>query len=156
MNDSIITFLASFLIWLMFAGLLALWIVDGKIKKEQALHALIASLFAWMISQMIKGLFPSVRPFEVNGGGVKTITMPLDGSFPSGHTAAAFALAITVWLHDKKMGAIYIVAALLVGIGRITANVHYPVDIVAGGILGTITGYGVEKLHVFKLIRKKK
>ena len=41
-----ITFAASFLIWLMFAGLLVLWIIDGKIKKEEALHALFASLIA--------------------------------------------------------------------------------------------------------------
>ena len=98
----IITFAASFLIWLMFAGLVVLWIIDGRMKKEQALHALFASIIAWVLTQMIKGLLPTMRPFQLNGTMPMTLTIPFDGSFPSGHTATAFALAVSVWLHNKK------------------------------------------------------
>ena len=52
-----ITFLASILIWLMFFGLIVLWVVDGKIKKETVIHALFASLVAWTISEIIKYIF---------------------------------------------------------------------------------------------------
>lgn len=154
MSKFVIEFLASFLIWLMFLGLLFLWIVDGRIKKEQALHALAASLFAWAIAEVIKLLIPTARPFMVNGEAPLTLTVKSDGSFPSGHTSAAFALATTIWLHDRKVGWAYIIAALLVGGARVLANVHYPVDILAGSLLGIVAAFGVEKVHLFSLLKK--
>lgn len=148
MSNLVIEFLASFLIWLMFLGLLILWAIDGKIKKEQVLHALVASLFAWTLAEIIKRLIPTTRPFMVNGEMPLTLTVNNDGSFPSGHTSAAFALATTIWLHDRKVGWAYIIAALIVGAARVLANVHYPVDILAGAILGFVTAFGVERLHL--------
>jgi len=102
-----IIFFASYLIWVMFLSLLVLWIVDGRIKKEQALHALIASLIVWVVTHMIKSFFPVVRPFVENGNGVGTLTIPADASFPSTHSAAAMSIAVTIWLHDKELGAVY-------------------------------------------------
>ena len=151
MSNILITFLARFLIWFMFAGLLILWLVNGKIKKEQALRALAASLFAWLIAQMIKDLFPTLRPFEVNAALPLTLTIPSDSAFPSGHTTAAFGLAVSIWLHDKRTGIIYVIAALAVGIARVLGNVHYPQDIVGGAVLGTATAFVVERLHLYKL-----
>lgn len=152
MNNLLVTFLASFLIWFMFAGLLVLWFVNGKIKKEQALHALASSLFAWLIAQVIKDLFPTLRPYEVNGVLPLTMTIPGDSAFPSGHTSAAFGLAVTIWLHDKRIGIIYVMAALVVGIARVLGNVHFPQDIVGGAVLGTVTALLVEKVHLYKLL----
>lgn len=147
-----ITFLASFLIWFMFAGLLILWVIDGKIKKEQVLHALFAAALAWGIAEVIKALFPTLRPFEVNGAVSMVLIPPIGGAFPSAHSAAAFALATTIWLHDKKVGLIYIISALTVGIARVLGNVHYPIDILGGAILGSATSFLAEKVHLRKFI----
>lgn len=152
MTEALITFLASFLIWFMFAGLFVLWALDGKVKKEQVLHALTASIFAWLVAQMIKNLFPTARPFEVVGSLPLTMTTPSGSAFPSGHTAAAFGLAVTLWLHDRRTGIIYLLAAIAVGIARVLSNVHYPLDIVGGAVLGTATAFLVEKLHLYKLL----
>jgi undecaprenyl-diphosphatase len=140
MMNLLITFLASFLIWIMFAGLLILWVIDGRIKREQVTHALLAALLAWLIAEAIKHYFPTLRPFLLNGDSVKTLTIPNDGAFPSSHAAAAFALAVTIWLHDRKMGWLYLISASVVGTARILANVHYPVDVFGGALLGIITG----------------
>lgn len=147
-----ITFLASVLIWLMFFGLIVLWVVDGKIKKEIVIHAVFAALVAWIITEVIKNLVPSIRPFHLNGVDPLTLTTPQDGAFPSTHTAAAFAISVTVFLHDKKVGFLYLVMAGLVGLARILAFVHYPVDIAAGAIIGTIVSYLSEKKHLFKVL----
>jgi len=154
MNKLIVEFVASFLIWLMFAGLLILWLVDGKIKKEQVLHALFAVMLAWLVSEMIKVLFPTVRPYLVNGQPPLTLTMPGGSSFPSGHTSEAFALATTIWLHDRKIGWIYLIWALFVGVARILANVHYPIDIWGGAILGIIIAFGFEEAHLFNFVKR--
>ena len=152
MTNLLITFLASFLIWFMFLGLLILWVIDGRIKREQVLHALFAAVVAWGIAQVIKAVFPTLRPFELNGLTPLTLLPSSDGAFPSGHTAAAFALATTIWLHDKKMGSVFVVAALTVGVARVWGNVHYPIDILGGAVLGAVTAFLIEKVHLKKFI----
>lgn len=147
MDTTIIRFLASFLIWIMFLGLFVLWIVDGKIKKEQVIHGLVAASLAWIIAQVIKATFPVVRPFMINGFEPLTFMPPVDSSFPSGHSSAAFALAFTIWLHDKKVGNFYLLLALLVGVARVFGNVHYPLDIFAGAALGILVSWVLGKSH---------
>jgi len=154
MLNIFIAFSASFLIWILFAGLLFLWLIDGRIKKEQALHAFFSAIAAWILADMIKGLFPTLRPFYINGLVPLTVTTPQDGSFPSGHSAAAFALAVSLWLHDKKIGFWYLLVALIIGVARVLAHVHFLVDILGGAVLGSSVAFLVDKLHLYSLIRK--
>src|SRR3989304_8205139 len=100
----IVEFFASFFIWFLFAGLFVLWIIDGKIKREQVVHALMSCLIAWATVATIKFFFPTLRPFVINGGGVGVIIPPIDGAFPPWHSAIAFALSVTVFMHDIKVG----------------------------------------------------
>lgn len=147
-----ITFIASFLIWILFVGLGVLWVIDGKIKKEQVIHAIFASLIAWAITALIKHFFPTLRPFMINGKEIEVFIRPLDGAFPSGHTAEAFALAVTIFMHDKKIGWFFLASALAIGIARVVANVHYPIDILGGALIGMLVAVMVEKIHLFKLL----
>jgi len=116
--------MASFLIWIMFAGLLVLWLIDGRIKKEQALHAFLSALIAWVIAEMLKNLIPSVRPFKIYGNTPLTFTIPTDNSFPSSHAAATFAMAASIWLHDRRLGMVFVIGAILTCAGRVLASVH--------------------------------
>jgi undecaprenyl-diphosphatase len=154
MSQVFITFLASFLVWFMFLGLFIMWVVDGRIKKEQVLHALFASLLVWLITQIVKSIFPTIRPFFLDGVSPMTVTIPGDGAFPSSHSAVAFALAISIWLHEKKLGLFYLFLAFLVGVGRVLARVHYPLDIMVGAILGILVALLVERFHFFKMLKK--
>ena len=151
MNNLPITFMASVLLWILFSGLFVLWFIDGKIKKEQVLHALFSTLTAWVITLLIKNFFPVDRPFLQKSVETYTLTTPNDGAFPSAHVAVAFALSVTIFLHDRKVGWFYLLAAILIGIARVMANVHYPTDILGGALLGTLVAIVVEKTHFFKL-----
>lgn len=151
-----VEFFATFFIWFLFAGLGVLWVIDGKIKREQVVHALLACLFAWIIAFLIKHFFPTIRPFVTNGREIDVLLRPTDGAFPSEHTTLAFALAVTLYMHDRKIGFFFLVSALFIGIARVVANVHYPVDIVGGAFLGTIVAVLVERVHLFQLITRKK
>ena len=156
MDNVLVTFMASFLIWFMFLGLLILWIIDGKIKKEQALHAFISSIVAWLTAEMLKSLTETTRPFIVNGADPLTLTVPNGHSFPSAHTAVAFAIAVTIWLHDRSVGYVFILLAVLVGVGRILANVHYPIDIIGGAVVGIVVAVLIENIHPEKLLKRKR
>lgn len=59
-------------------------------------------------------------------------------AFPSGHTAAAFALAGVVAFGVKSTWkqVVLFCAALLVGLSRIAVGVHWPSDVLAGLIIG--------------------
>jgi undecaprenyl-diphosphatase len=152
----ILLFFASFYIWALYAGLVVLWFIDGKIKKEQVIHALLAGVTAWIFTLVIKYFFPTNRPFMIDGRIADVLLKPMDGSFPSEHTALAFALAVTVFLHDRKVGWFYLISALIVGTARVLANVHYPIDIVGGALIGTLIAIIFEREHAFNLFVSSK
>jgi len=61
-----------------------------------------------------------------------------DASFPSDHTSAAFAIAVAVILIDPVVGAVFLVLAALIGIGRVVVGEHYPGDALTGAAVGTV------------------
>lgn len=139
----------------MYFGLIVLWFYDGKKWKEIALHAFFASVVAWILAEVVKEIIPVLRPFQMTGYPPLTITFHTDPSFPSGHAAISFAMAASVWFHDKKVGVIYLVGAVLVSLGRVLTNVHFPIDVIAGSILGIGSAVLVDKLHPTKLLSKR-
>lgn len=144
--DLLITFLASILIWCLYLALV-IFFLKGKVKKEVVVHAFLASFIAWGLAELIKRVLPSMRPFSFNHGPVFTLTVPGDSAFPSGHAAAAFGFALGTWFHNKKLGLVLLLGAMLVGIGRVLANVHTPLDITGGSLIGISVAYLLKKFH---------
>lgn len=80
------------------------------------------------------------------------VSMPVSTSFPSGHAAAAAAFATGVSSAFPEAGIPIGTAAALVAYSRVHTGVHYPVDVVAG----TLTGTMVAGLVVVGLDRARK
>lgn len=84
----------------------------------------------------------------------------LNGSFPSGHTAVAFAAATVYALEYKNKHWIPIFAysaASLIGLSRITENKHWATDVLAGAALGYLTGKQVvNNYHRYARLRSPK
>lgn len=155
MQDIIIEFFATFFIWILYSGLLYLWVIDGKVLKEEVIHAIFAGGVAFIIVYAIKHFYPTLRPFMINGEKIDVLIPPSDSAFPSSHTALAFSLAVTIFTHDKKVGWFYLLGALLIGIARVLANVHYPVDILGGAFIGILVAVVIERIHLFNLLKFK-
>ena len=62
-------------------------------------------------------------------------------SFPSGHTTAICAVASVLWIYYPKFRVLYALAVAAVAVGLIGADYHFLSDIIAGGLLGTLTGW---------------
>jgi undecaprenyl-diphosphatase len=151
LDPLIIRFFASFLIWFLIFGLFVLFFIDGKIKKEQVLHALFSALLAWLIALAIKYFFPTVRPYIISGAEAGVLIPPVNPSFPSEHTVIAFAVSLTIFMHDKKVGLMFMISSLFIGIARVIAQVHYPIDILGGAVVGSMAAVIVEKTHFLNL-----
>ena len=80
------------------------------------------------------------------------------GSFPSGHTIAAFEFATAFTIRKPKWGPAVFILAVLVSFSRLYLYMHYPTDVFTSMILGSLFGVlGVVIVNaVYKLIEKKK
>ncbi|MBP1157365.1 MULTISPECIES: phosphatase PAP2 family protein [unclassified Paenibacillus] len=88
---------------------------------------------------IIKKKYPRLRPYLVLEG-TNTCKNPLrDHSFPSGHTTAIFSVTVPLMFITPWLAAILIPLASLVGMSRIYLGLHYPSDVLAGSLIGTMT-----------------
>ena len=146
----LVTFIASFLIWILIFGFITYFFLKRKIKKEIVYRVILSTFLAWLISELLKKIIPSIRPFKINGYPPLTITVPLGGSFPSAHTSSAFALAISIIIYNPELGFAFLLGALTVAAGRMFANVHYFIDILGGSFLGSLVAFLVNRFFYKK------
>lgn len=127
---------ATFTIGLM----IILLIISPKELRITALASALALASSHIPVYFIKKLFPRKRPYLALEE-TKYPANPLkDHSFPSGHTTAFFSVAIPFSLLFPSLALLLIPLGICVGISRIYLGLHYPSDVIAGGILGTLFG----------------
>jgi undecaprenyl-diphosphatase len=114
-------------------------------KWKEIFYVFISVMTAWLGAILLKLLFHMPRPF-VEFSNVIPLFKETDFSFPSGHATFYMGLAIAVFLHHKKVGYWFMFFALLIGLARIVAGVHFPIDILGGYIIGAIISYLLLKL----------
>lgn len=104
--------------------------------KAEALLYLFLLLAAWGLSNALKLIFAVPRPDDV-----RFVTCATGYSMPSGHALLSFASA--VFLHPKAgyLKPLVWIFAILVSLSRIFIGVHYPSDVLAGAILGSLLGF---------------
>jgi membrane-associated phospholipid phosphatase len=93
---------------------------------------------ATVVNALIKPLTRRRRPDRALAvvPSARHVNMPISRSFPSGHTAAAFAFATGVGRVLPWAGPPLGVVAAVVGYSRIHTGVHYPLDVIAGALCG--------------------
>ena len=129
------------------AGLLAL--AGGSRGRRAAKLGLAAlAVTATVVNIGLKPVGRRQRPDRVaeEVPVARHVPMPISSSFPSGHSAAAFAFATGVG-HVAPVAAVPLRAlAALVTYSRVHTGVHYPGDTVVGALLGTAIGQGTARL----------
>lgn len=71
-----------------------------------------------------------------------------DGGFPSIHAVIAAAVTAGIWLVNRKLGVVAVVAAVVLAFARVYVGAHYPLDVLAGLALGAVVsmvGYAVAR-----------
>lgn len=111
--------------------------------KRIALLCLFSLLLADGIALILKSTILEPRPF-VALDNVHLLVVENDPSaFPSGHTTSTFAvLSVLVFKFRHNLwSAVLILFGIVIGFSRIYVGVHYPLDVLAGCIIGVLSAY---------------
>jgi membrane-associated phospholipid phosphatase len=112
-----------------------------------------------LVSTILKHILDTSRPMKFFQGTdyelhyVKGVNVYLDYSFPSGHSASAFALFLTLSMLTAYKGfrVLFLFLAVLVAYSRIYLSQHFLIDTIGGSAIGVITvffcSYLYQNLH---------
>lgn len=117
--------------------------------------------FPGLVTTLVKRVVGRARPEHLDAVGTLQFQWNWTDwsyqSFPSGHTTTAFALCFVVSFLSPRWFPGMLILAVLVGLSRIVVGAHYPTDLVAGAIVGTLGAYLVRNVFasrgwVFRLM----
>lgn len=135
-------------------GLVGWWKHDEALMKD-AVFVGTSVVGTFALTMGLKYIVDRTRPYDAYPDLIHPHSIESDPSFPSGHTASAFALATSLCIRYPKW---YVIApsalwAGSVAISRMYEGVHYPTDVMAGAALGV--GCTIGSYYLTKWLNKK-
>jgi len=122
--------------------------------KRCATHSLASLALAYGINALISLVWYRERPYLSLDAQPLLDTTYLYDSFPSDHVALAMALAASIFLFSPRMrGISALLLAVLIGISRVMAGVHYMSDVLAGFGVGLIAAS--VSMYIHRMWRNK-
>lgn len=134
---------------LIFLVLFALYFVrrgpNAESMRRTVLLAGISGAVALVVAVLISPVIGRDRPFVVLPDQIHLlIAHATDPSFPSDHMTGSAAFAFGMWRAPARSARwLFMLCAVLVGLSRIVAGVHWPSDILGSFILGGLITYGI-------------
>jgi undecaprenyl-diphosphatase len=140
--DNLIIFCAKYL-FVAVVGIYILAIIQASPKHRKALVLafVIAGIIAVVLDKLAGKLYYDPRPF-VTHHLKPLISHSADNGFPSEHTVFTMTISAALIYYRRRLGMVAFGLALLVGIGRVAAHVHSPIDIIGGILIGIAAGSG--------------
>lgn len=126
------------LVWI---GISVILLIGKKHRKAGVMVICSLILVTILGEGIIKHLVQRPRPCADIPASQLLIRKPLDFSFPSGHTASAFAAAGILLREFRQYRVYIIVLASLIAFSRMYLYVHYPTDIIGGIVLSLLCAW---------------
>jgi len=117
-------------------------LVGGRRGRRAAASGLAAvGLTSGLVNVALKPVWRRRRPARHEHPVVpaRQVRMPASTSFPSGHSASAFAFAVGAGRVLPAAGVPLRALAAAVAYSRVHTGVHYPGDVIAGSLIGAVT-----------------
>ena len=137
-------------------ALVGSWFIEhDRLTRQEHQIGVFVALTSTAISSLavytINAAYFRPRPFvdhpEVAQDVIRLFYQPTDSSFPSNPIAAAVGLSAAVWGVNRRLGTALLVCSGLYGFARIYVGVHYPLDVIAGALIGIVIAFLVFKLR---------
>ena len=156
LNSSLsLPLLDGFFSWATHLGSVWVWIPLSVIilsYRRLLGRRLVAGLVAAnALAFFLKDVFARARPYDVLQN-IRVLDTDPFSSFPSGHAANAFMAAYILSASYPERSKYFYALALVVAFSRVYLGAHYPLDVLAGAVLGLAVGWTV----VRRLVREKK
>jgi undecaprenyl-diphosphatase len=152
--NPIMRFLSEDAEYLFYIGVIAYWFTRIKSNRHMVAEALLSACATLGVGGIISYFFYRDRPF-VHHTVNQLIQHPANASFPSDHATGAFVIATSIWMYRKKDGSVWILLASCIALSRIWTGVHYPLDVLAGAMIGTIGAGLVHRLFRRSALARK-
>ena len=149
--DKIMVFFTSLgdngIIWI----ILLIVLLSGKKTRNKGVVLLITVITVFILTNYLKEEFHRVRPYEYMNFIPKVKTSGTS-SFPSAHSAVAFAVFGVYYFYNLRYKYVIGVIALIIAVSRFYLEVHYLSDVLEGIALGLTVSYIL--FHVNEIILK--
>ncbi len=120
-------------------------------KKYRAIGLMLSEfvssiiLSRFVFTEIIRFIWHKPRPFVENNVN-QLLYHANSAAFPSGHAAFYFALSATVYFYNKKAGFLFFYGTFLICLGRVFCGIHWPLDILAGAMVGIFSAWLINRL----------
>lgn len=126
------------IVWIALAPVLALWA-----RKPVVLTTLVTAATVWtadLLTVGLKAVFDRERPYDVVPAADPLLRWDVSSSFPSGHAATSAAGALILAYLIGRGGLALALLAVAISFSRVYVGVHYPLDVLAGAVVGLAVG----------------
>ena len=139
--DKVMPFVTSLgnlgLLWI----ILAILMIRKVDYRRVGIIVLVTLVFTTIMGEgIVKHIVKRKRPFIGKENKELLIKEPSSFSFPSGHTASSFAVAVVFLKSNSSISTFIVLIALAIAFSRLYLKVHYPSDVIGGIILGLTCG----------------
>ena len=125
------------------------WREDKDTKQRSVLLSVLSvTLGSMVLVSLINFFIQRPRPFDVLDVNL-LFYKPTDPSFPSNATVVIFALALSIFSADKKIGLVALILASIYGFLRVFVGVHFPFDVLVGAFIGIASVVVLKKFDVY-------
>jgi undecaprenyl-diphosphatase len=148
MSDGVIIYFAQYLaVFPPLALVVFSLTLPGARRNHLYLLGAAGLLAAYALARLGGMLYFDPRPF-VSDGVTPLIRHAATNGMPSEHMLFVATLAMVAWCFDKRFGAALWFMAIMVGVARVLAGVHHPIDIATSSVIAIGAVWAVERVMV--------
>ncbi len=143
--DLFTVFAAENLVAFIMLGSVFVIVFSGE-KRIKLVYLLAVALpLGYALARLAGLFFIHNQPFAIEGF-EPLVPHAVDNAFPSDHTVISGVFALTAFLANRRIGLVLWTLTLLVGVARVSAGLHYPVDIIVGALLALVAVFIAHKV----------